>query len=259
MWGDVLNEFLATAHKADGTLQSSIVDTAAIENGAVTSQKLSTAVRDSLDKADTALQTAPVTSVAGKTGAVTLAKGDVGLGNVDNISDADKPISTATQTALNLKANTADLASVATSGSYNDLSDTPSIPTVTSVAGRTGDVTLTKTDVGLANVDNTSDASKPISSATQTALNGKEATIDAGTTEQYYRGDKSWQTLDKAAVGLENVDNTSDADKPISTATQTALDAKADTADLGTKVLLIDDAESLPSGTPAGVVVVVKA
>ena len=34
-----------------------------------------------------------------------LAKGDVGLGNVDNTSDADKPVSTATQTALNGKAN----------------------------------------------------------------------------------------------------------------------------------------------------------
>jgi len=34
----------------------------------------------------------PVTSVAGKTGAVTLAKGDVGLGNVDNTSDANKQI-----------------------------------------------------------------------------------------------------------------------------------------------------------------------
>lgn len=43
---------------------------------------------------------------------------------------------------------------------------------VTSVATRTGDVALTKTDVGLANVDNTSDASKPVSTATQTALNG---------------------------------------------------------------------------------------
>ena len=32
------------------------------------------------------LETAPVTSVAGKTGAVTLAKADVGLGNVDNVS-----------------------------------------------------------------------------------------------------------------------------------------------------------------------------
>ncbi|MFD1709094.1 hypothetical protein ACFSF0_00585 [Ottowia flava] len=34
---------------------------------------------------------------------MTLVKGDVGLGNVDNTSDADKPVSTATQTALNGK------------------------------------------------------------------------------------------------------------------------------------------------------------
>lgn len=45
----------------------------------------------------------PVQSVASKTGAVTLDKSDVGLGNVDNTSDADKPISTSTQTALNAK------------------------------------------------------------------------------------------------------------------------------------------------------------
>ena len=41
-----------------------------------------------------------VTSVAGRTGAVTLAKADVGLGNVDNTTDAAKPVSTATQAAL---------------------------------------------------------------------------------------------------------------------------------------------------------------
>lgn len=40
-------------------------------------------------------------------------------------------------------------------------------------------VTLTKADVGLGNVDNTSDLSKPISTATQTALNGKQAKITA--------------------------------------------------------------------------------
>lgn len=45
-----------------------------------------------------------VTSVAGKTGAVSLTKADVGLGNVDNTSDASKPVSTAQQTALNAKA-----------------------------------------------------------------------------------------------------------------------------------------------------------
>ena len=45
-----------------------------------------------------------VTSVAGKTGVVTLVKADVGLGNVDNTSDANKPISDATATALAEKA-----------------------------------------------------------------------------------------------------------------------------------------------------------
>lgn len=55
----------------------------------------------------------------------------------------------------------------------------------------------------------------------------KEPVITAGTASQFWRGDKSWQTLDKTAVGLGNVDNTSDAGKPVSTATQTALDLKA--------------------------------
>ncbi len=50
-----------------------------------------------------------VTSVAGKTGAVVLTKTDVGLSNVDNTSDANKPISTATQAALDLKADKADV------------------------------------------------------------------------------------------------------------------------------------------------------
>lgn len=146
--------------------------------------------------------------------------------------------------------------------------------------------TLNKAAVGLSNVDNTSDANKPISTATVTALAGKEPSITAGTTAQYWRGDKSFQTLDKTAVGLgnvtnvaqaaagaitasgltmatarilyrksagsgaveeqtiatlktdlaltksdvglANVDNTSDANKPISTATQTALNGKVD-------------------------------
>lgn len=87
-----------------------------------------------------------------------------------------------------------------------------------------------KSDVGLANVDNTSDANKPVSSATQTALNAKEPTIATGSTAQYIRGDKSLATLDKTAVGLANVDNVSDANKPVSSATQTALNGKANVA-----------------------------
>jgi hypothetical protein len=47
---------------------------------------------------------------------------------------------------------------------------------VTSVAGKIGAVTLVKADVGLALVDNTPDASKPVSSVQQTALDGKSPT-----------------------------------------------------------------------------------
>ena len=67
-----------------------------------------------------------------------------------------------------------------------------------------------------------------------TALGNKENTITAGTTSQYFRGDKTFQTLDKTAVGLSNVDNTSDVNKPISSATQTALNAKQNTLSLTT-------------------------
>lgn len=48
---------------------------------------------------------------------------------------------------------------------------------VNSVNSKTGTVVLNKTDVGLGNVDNTSDANKPISNATQTALNTKLSNI----------------------------------------------------------------------------------
>lgn len=48
-----------------------------------------------------------VTSVNGMVGAVTLTKSNVGLTNVDNTSDANKPVSTAQQNALNLKVNKA--------------------------------------------------------------------------------------------------------------------------------------------------------
>lgn len=63
--------------------------------------------------------------------------------------------------------------------------------------------------------------------------NDKEAYIVTGTTLQYWRGDKSWQTLDSTAVGLGAVNNTSDAAKPISTATQNALNLKAPLTGLG--------------------------
>ena len=135
--------------------------------------------------------TAPVTSVSGRTGAVVLTKTDVGLASVDNTADMAKPVSTATQTALNLKANLANpaLTGIPTAPTASTWTSTTQIATtefvklqwylttatapVTSVAGKAGVVLLTKADVGLANVDNTADMAKPVSTATQTALNLK--------------------------------------------------------------------------------------
>lgn len=47
-----------------------------------------------------------VSIVNNKIANITLTKADIGLGNVDNTSDVDKPISTATQTALDTKVPT---------------------------------------------------------------------------------------------------------------------------------------------------------
>lgn len=90
-------------------------------------------------------------------------------------------------------------------------------------AGSTPDATTTSKGV----VQLAGDLGGTADMPTVPGLAGKEPTIAAGTNAQYLRGDKTWQTLDKAAVGLANVDNTSDANKPVSTATQAALDAKA--------------------------------
>lgn len=61
--------------------------------------------RDNGNGTFTILEVGAVVSVAGKTGAVTLAKGDVGLGNVDNTADAKKPVSGPQATALAAKAD----------------------------------------------------------------------------------------------------------------------------------------------------------
>lgn len=60
-------------------------------------------------------------------------------------------------------------------GDHIHPSDTSRVPTTRTVAGHalSADVTLVKGDVGLGNVDNTADTDKPVSTAQQTALNGK--------------------------------------------------------------------------------------
>lgn len=78
----------------------------------------------------------------------------------------------------------------------------PDSLSVASVAGKTGDVTLVKSDVGLSNVDNTSDANKPVSTAQATAIGQREPAIANGTNAQFLRGDKTWQSFATTALAV---------------------------------------------------------
>jgi hypothetical protein len=102
----------------------------------------------------------------------------VGLGSVDNTADTAKPVSIAQQNALDLKANVAS----------PTFTGTVTIPAGASISGFatladptfTGNVSgITKTMVGLGNVDNTTDLGKPISNAVQTALDLKAPLANA--------------------------------------------------------------------------------
>jgi hypothetical protein len=255
------------------------------------------------------------------------------LNNVDNTSDANKPVSSATQSALNAKQDTlvsgtniktvngtsvlgsgniSISSAVAWGGVTGTLSNQTDLQTAldgkvdenSAITGATktkitydakglvtagADATTADiasstdkryvTDAQLVVVGNTSGtntgdnatnsqysglaASKQdtlvsganIKTINSTSLLGSgnvavEPTITATTSADYYRGDKTFATLNKAAVGLGNVDNTSDANKPVSTAQQTALDAKTNKLVVANRqtasyTLVLSDADKL--------------
>jgi hypothetical protein len=136
-----------------------------------------------------------------------LAKADVGLANVDNTADSAKPISTATQTALDLKAPIAS-------------------PTFTgTVSG------VTKSMVGLSNVDNTSDATKNAASA---ALTNKDLTS----------GTNTFPTLNQNTTGTAAIANA------LKSAT-TTVDVSAATAPTANQVLTASDGTHATWQTPS--------
>jgi hypothetical protein len=146
-----------------------------------------------------------------------ISKSMVGLGNVDNTNDANKPISTATQTALNLKANQASLDST-----NANVSSLQSKTNAMSFNGTTN--TLTMNEKVIVTLDEFLNGNTSIGDASTDLL-----TINASTTFN-----SSVSGLTKSTVGLSNVDNTSDINKPISSATQTALNLKANQSSLDT-------------------------
>lgn len=139
------------------TLLSGKSDTSHVHSAATTSVAgfLSATDKTKLDGIASGAQVNTVTSVASKTGAVTLVKADVGLGNVDNTADASKPISTATQTALDAKA------------------------TSTHVHG---------------NITNAGAIGTTANLVIQTTTSGVLTAKTAGTTAQFLRGDGAWAT-----------------------------------------------------------------
>jgi hypothetical protein len=194
-----------------------------------------------------------VVSVNGQTGVVVVTKSDVSLGNVDNTSDATKNSAVATLTNKTLTSpvintptgivkgdvglgnvdNTSDATKNAAAVSLTNHTIDASLNTISNITNTevaaAAAISLTKLAAATASRALASDASgfivasattavelgyvSGVTSAIQTQIGGKEPSITATTSADYYRGDKSFQPLNKAAVGLGNVDNTSDATK----------------------------------------------
>jgi hypothetical protein len=178
---------------------------------------------------------------------ITLAKADIGLGSVDNTSDVNKPVSTAQAAALALKApldsptftgpvnvpnvaagnntalaaNTAFVTAAVAQGKADILGSAPAaLDTLNEFAAALGNdanfATTTATSLGNRLRVDTATQGLTAGQKTNAATNlGLAAVATSGA---------------KADVGLGSVDNTSDASKPVSTATQTALNLKADKA-----------------------------
>ena len=136
------------------------------------------------------------------------------IGGAPGALDTLQEIATAIDNSANFAGEMINRLALKANLQSPDFTGEVSFDNTTSVSG------LVKSDVGLGNVDNTSDLLKPISNLVQNALDDKADSINP-----IFSGNV--QGVTKTHVGLSNVNNTSDANKPISTATQSALDLKA--------------------------------
>ncbi|SDJ73465.1 hypothetical protein SAMN04487898_104129 [Pedobacter sp. ok626] len=167
----------------------------------------------------------------------TQVKADLGLDNVNNVSDLLKPISTATQAELDKKINLTEKAAV---NGVATLDGTGKIPVAQIPALSFASVNVFSTEAAMlalsgAQVGSTvirTDISKSfVLGATPASVlaNWKEILTPTGTGVQTVNGVAGPDVvLTKTNLGLPNVDNTSDMGKPVSTATQTALNLKED-------------------------------
>jgi hypothetical protein len=137
---------------------------------------------------DDALQTITIASqgnvqsVNTKTGAVVLTTSDISEGTNEYFTAAR--VRAVVLTGLSLVTNAVISATDTVLSAFGKLQAqiTANLSTLTSHTSNTSNPhATTKAQVGLGNADNTSDANKPVSTATQTALNAKQATLVSGT------------------------------------------------------------------------------
>ena len=179
---------------------------ATIADGSITNAKIVTMEASKL--------TGLVAIANGGTGASTIAaaKTNLLLNNVDNTNDLNKPISTLTQSALDIKENTANKSINTALGTSDVLF--PSQKAVKTYV----DAAIATTVIADGSI---TDAK--IISLSATKVTGVVAIANGGT-------GASTVAAAKTNLALNNVDNTTDLNKPISTLTQAALDVKENTA-----------------------------
>jgi len=232
------------AHEADTTNVHGIANTALLATESYVNNGISAHSADETNVhgiADTAIlvTTTGAATLTNKTitAPLGLTKSDVALGNVDNTSDANKPVSTAQGTAI----STAVSDHNADETNVHGIADTSVLVTQTELTNAISGAEVDQSELagtGLVwdsvnsefDLDNTY-----ITTATQTALD-----LKAPLASPTFTGTVSGIT--KTMVGLGSVDNTSDANKPISTATQTALDLKETVANVALKAPLASPA-----------------
>ena len=167
-----------------------------------------------------------------------------------NTSDSSSHTATLSATGGSIKLVEGSNITLTTTGTTADgiitIASTGGGGTVTSVAALT---------LGTSGTDLTSSVANSTTTPVIT-LNVPDASATArgviSTSPQTIAGDKTFtgttSGITKSMVGLNNVDNTSDANKPISTATQTALNLKQDTLVSGTNIKTINSTTLLGSG-----------
>ncbi len=126
-----------------------------------------------------------------------ITKAQVGLGNVDNTTDANKPVSTATATEL---AKKVDKTTYATDKGVTD----------SHISNTSNPHGVTKSQVGLGNVDNTADANKQVLSATKLKTARKINGVDFDGTKAITIADDTKIPLTEkgAAGGVATLDDT---------------------------------------------------